>query len=370
MPTGVNFSDLVRQFRCEGVFLGASPYGHGHIHDTYAARFRKADGTIARYILQRINRHVFPQPEAVMHNIEQVTDHLRRKITAQGGDPARQTITLIPTVEGTTFYRSPQGDCWRAEVLIEGARTYETAASPAHVYQAAKAFGRFQRLLSDFPPGQLFETIPDFHHTGQRFQALVEAVARDAVNRARQATAEIAFAEKRAGEVRVLVDRRAAGAIPERVIHNDTKLNNVMIDDETGEGICVIDLDTVMPGLAVYDFGDAVRGGANPAAEDERDLSQVGLDLTLFEHLARGYLEETRDFLTPAEMDSLAFAAKLISFEQGLRFLTDYLNGDVYYRTHRPDHNLDRCRTQFKLVSDIEAKFDQMARLIQAHRAG
>ncbi|MFQ5857805.1 MAG: phosphotransferase enzyme family protein [Anaerolineae bacterium] len=359
-----NFAELVKHFEFEGSFLEADLWSLGHINDTYVARFRKADGAVRRYILQRINHNVFKNPEKVMQNIEAVTAHLRKKIIAAGGDPERETLNLIPAADGTTFYRTHEGDYWRAYVFIEGARTYEVVENLDHVYNAAKAFGKFQRLLSDFPAGQLYETIPNFHHTRKRFEAFVEAVEKDVKNRAQSVRAEIEFVEKRAEDTTVLVDLLERGELPERVTHNDTKFNNVMVDDETGEGVCIIDLDTVMPGLSLYDFGDSVRSGANPAAEDEQDLSKVCMDLEVFDHIAHGFLDATRDFLTPTEVGYMPFSAKLMTFECGMRFLTDHLSGDVYFRIHRQNHNLDRCRTQFKMVEDMEAKFDQMVRLV------
>jgi len=363
-----DLAGIVKHFKFEGDFLDAHPYGFGHINDTYAAYFRKADGLVHRYILQRINHNVFKHPEKLMQNIERVTTHLRKKIIAAGGDPERETLNLIPTIDAKTFYRTHDGNCWRAYIFIEGALTYEVVETLDHVYNAAKAFGKFQKLLSDFPAEQLYETIPNFHHTRKRFEAFVEAVERDVKNRAQSVRDEIEFVEKRAEDASVLVDLLEQGRLPELVTHNDTKFNNVMIDDETGEGVCVIDLDTVMPGLSLYDFGDSVRSGANPAAEDERDLSKVCIDLEIFDLFARGYLDAARDFLTPTEVDYLPFSAKLMTFECGMRFLTDHLNGDVYFKIHRENHNLDRCRTQFKMVRDMEEKFDQMVRIVEKHR--
>jgi hypothetical protein len=363
-----DFPAIVKHFKFEGDFLDAHPYGFGHINDTYACYFRRADGVVHRYILQRINHNVFKHPEKLMRNIERVTTHLRKKIIAAGGDPQRETLNLIPTVDAKTFYRTHDGNYWRAYIFIEGALTYEVVESLDHVYNAAKAFGRFQKLLSDFPAGQLYETIPNFHHTRKRFEAFVEAVERDVENRAESVGDEIEFVEKRAEDVSVLVSLLEQGKLPELVTHNDTKFNNVMIDDETGEGVCVIDLDTVMPGLSLYDFGDSVRSGANPAAEDERDLSKVCFDLEIFDRFAHGYLDAARDFLTSTELDCLSFSAKLMTFECGMRFLTDHLNGDVYFKIHRVNHNLDRCRTQFKMVRDMEKKFDQMVRIVENYR--
>lgn len=359
-----HLAHIVQGFRFEGDFVAAGPLGGGHINDTYVARFQRADGAPQRYVLQRINHSVFKDPAALMQNIEAVTTHLRQKIIATGGDPERETLNLIPTRDGATFAALPGGQYWRAYGFIAGARTYQVVENLHRVYSAARAFGRFQEQLSDFPAERLHETIPDFHHTGKRYAAFVQAVARDAANRARSVAAEIEFVVHRADDTSVLVDLLERGALPERVTHNDTKLNNVMIDDVTGEGICVIDLDTVMPGLSLYDFGDCVRSAANPAAEDERDLSKVCVDLSIFERLVQGYLDTAGAFLTPAEIELLPFAAKLITLEQGIRFLADHLNGDVYYKIQREGHNLDRCRTQLKLVADIEDKFDRMMSIV------
>jgi len=362
------FEEIVKHFRFDGDFIEASPYGFGHINDTYAGHFRRANGVIHRYVLQRINHDVFQNPEKLMQNVERVTSHLRKKIIAAGGDPDRETLNLIPTVDGKTFYRTQDGSYWRAYVFIEGAQTYEAVENLDHVYNASKAFGKFQKLVSDFPPGQLYETIPNFHHTTKRFEAFIEAVERDVKNRAQSVRAEVEFVEKRADDTSVLLDLLDQGKLPERVAHNDTKFNNVMIDSETGEGICVVDLDTVMPGLSLYDFGDSVRSGTNPAAEDERNLSKVCIDLEIFDCFAHGYLDAARDFSTPTEVDYLAFSARLMTFECGIRFLTDHLNGDTYFKIHRENHNLDRCRTQFKMVEDMEERFDQMERIVEKYR--
>jgi Ser/Thr protein kinase RdoA (MazF antagonist) len=363
-----DFGAIVAQFAFDGDFLDAQRCGIGHINGTYAARFRKADGGIHRYILQRINHQVFKRPQELMHNIEKVTVHLREKIIAAGGDPQRETLNLIPTLDGGTFYQTAEGDYWRGYIFIEGAQTYQVVEHLDHFYHAGKAFGRFQKLVSDFPPEQLYETIPNFHHTPKRFESFVQSVDRDVKNRARSARAEIEFVEQRAAEMPVLVALLDRGELAQRITHNDTKFNNVMIDDETGEGICVVDLDTVMPGLPLYDFGDAIRSGANPAAEDERDLSRVCMDLDLYESFSRGYLETARDFLTPTEIAYLPFSARLMTLECGMRFLADYLDGDAYFEIQRPGHNLDRCHTQFKMVQDMESKFDRMVRIVEAYR--
>lgn len=363
-----SFPEVVGSFEFDGQFVDAEPYGIGHIHDTYLAFFRAKNGSRRRYILQRINHHVFLHPELLMENIQAVTEYLREKIVASGGDPRRETLNLVPTVDGDTFRRVNNGDYWRAYLFVDGAQTYETAHSLEHVYSAAKAFGTFQRLLEDFPADRLHETIPGFHDTRKRYAAFLEAVERDVADRARLVQPEIAFVSQREAEASVLVDLVEQGQLPERVTHNDTKFNNVMIDDETGEGICVIDLDTVMPGLSLYDFGDSIRSGANPAAEDERDLSRVYVDLEIFDRFVCGYLGAVRDSLTSLELDYLPLSAKMMTFECGMRFLTDFLSGDTYFKVHRDSHNLDRARAQFKLVQDMEDKMGRMTEIVCRYR--
>jgi thiamine kinase-like enzyme len=300
-----------------------------------------------------------------MANILAVTSHLRKKILVYGGDPDRETLTLIPTQTGDVFHQTEKGYYWRAYIFIEDALTYQIPESPQHVYNAARAYGHFQQLLDDFPADQLYETIPNFHNTAKRFEDFLSAVERDPYQRAQSVKAEIDFILHRAAEMPVLVDLIAQGALPIRVTHNDTKYNNVMIDDKSGEGICVIDLDTVMPGSLLYDFGDAIRSITNTAAEDERDLSIVHFSLDTYKKYAQGYLAATRDALIPAELEYLAFSARLMTLECGMRFLADYLNGDIYFRTHRENHNLDRCRTQFKLVQEMEPQSDAMEKMIK-----
>lgn len=363
-----DIAQVVKHFQFEGKYLTAEPLPSGHINDSYAAWFRGADGRPHRYLLQRINHYVFRSPERLMQNIEAITTHLRKRILDLGGDPNRETLNLIPTLDNDYLFCTPSGDYWRSAIFIEGAQTVDTAESLDQVLCAARAFGKFQRLVSDFPAGQLHETIPDFHHTPKRLKAFVQAVERDQENRALSVKPEIEFVERRSAETSLLVDLLECGQVPERVTHNDTKLNNVMFDDKTGEGICVIDLDTVMPGLSLYDFGDAVRSGANSAAEDEPNLDLVDFDLDTFDRFAAGYLETTGEFLTPLEIEYLPFSAKLMTLECGLRFLTDHLNGDVYFRIHRTGHNLDRCRTQFKMVQQMEERYDTMLEIVQNYR--
>jgi aminoglycoside phosphotransferase (APT) family kinase protein len=355
---------LSANFQIYADFQSAEPYGTGHINDTYAATYRQG-GTPVRYIHQRINQNIFKNAVGLMENIQRVTDHIRSKLAGEP-DVTRKTLTLVPTRDGRTHYFDAQGDCWRTYVFIEGARTYDAVESTKQAFEAAKAFGRFQGLLADLPAPRLIDTIPDFHDTPKRFAALEKAIEADSANRARQARAEIEFALAHKPMTSKLIDLQARGVLPERTTHNDTKFNNVMLDDATQQGICVIDLDTVMPGLALYDFGDMVRTTTSPALEDERDLSKVCMQFPMFEALVRGYLASAGDVLNAAEKENLAFAGKLITFEIGIRFLADYLAGDVYFKVHREGHNLDRCRTQFKLVESIEIQEETMNRLVES----
>ncbi len=278
-----------------------------------------------------------------------------------------RTLNLIPTNDGNYYVRTVEGEYWRGFTFIEGARTYDSVENPTHVYNAAKAFGNFQNMLSDFPSDQLVETIPDFHHTGARYHTFTSAVEADIKNRALNCQPEIDFVFQRAALTTTLVDMLARGELPARVTHNDTKFNNVMIDDQTGEGICIVDLDTVMPGLSVYDFGDAVRSMSNTAAEDEPDLSRVSFDLDVYRNYVHGYLDAAGGILVHREIEQLPFSAILMTLECGMRFLTDHLQGDTYYKIHRQDHNLDRCRTQFKLVMEMENQFDLMVEIIEKY---
>ncbi len=353
-----NVGSVAGQFQIRGGFLGATPYGSGHINDTYCAVFDDS-GKAVRYILQRINGNIFKKPVALMENIQRVTSHLGAQISGEP-DCLRRVLTLIPAGDGRPFHEDLEGSYWRAYRFIENARTYDAVESPEQAFQAANAFGRFQRLLADLPAPRLHDTIPDFHHTPKRFAALERAIADDVAGRAIRAKPEIEFAFARKPLARILLDAN----LPERVTHNDTKLNNVMIDDVTGEGICVIDLDTVMPGLAPYDFGDMVRAATSPALEDERDLSRVTMQFPMFEALVRGYLTSAGGFLVNAEKQYLVRSGMVITFEAGIRFLSDYLLGDTYYKVHREGHNLDRCRTQFKLIESMEQQEDRMNKLV------
>lgn len=356
--------DISRQFQIYGEILHAEPCKIGHINETYAATYAQA-GTLVRYIHQKINQVVFKNPAAVMDNIMRVTSHLRKKLTRNGErDVTRKTLIVVPTRDGASFYRAPSGECWRTFFYVERAQTFESVQNPHQAFEAGKAFGKFQCLLADLGGPRLHETIPDFHQARKRFNTLRQAIENDHFSRAASASAEIDFALKHESIVDVLLKAHARGEIPERITHNDTKFNNVMLDQDSGEELCVVDLDTVMPGLVLYDFGDMVRTTTSPTLEDERDLSKVKMQMNMFEALARGYMQSAGSFLTPAEKSYLCFAGKLITFVIGMRFLTDYLCGDTYFRIHRPGHNLDRCRTQFALVESIQSQEKKMQRLV------
>lgn len=357
---------VAERFAIPGDFVGAEPFGSGHINDTYAATFDQG-GTRVRYILQRVNHQIFKDVPALMENMLRVTRHAAAKLCAAGcRDITRRVLTVIPARDGAGYVRDASGNFWRSLVFIEHARTHDRVRDARQAYEAARAFGEFQTLLADLPGERLHETIPQFHHTRSRFDRLVDAIAADSSGRVRNAGPEIEFFLSREPISDVLLDLLAAGEIPERATHNDTKLNNVLIDDTTGTGVCVVDLDTVMPGLALYDFGDLVRTSTSPALEDEPDVSHVTMQLPMFEALVAGYLSAAGQVLNARETALLPFAGKLITFETGCRFLTDYLQGDVYFKVKQPDHNLVRCRTQIALVESIEAQEAAMQAVVTA----
>lgn len=358
-----NLKEISGNFNIAGDFVSADHYGSGHINDTFAAVFNQG-GTKVRYILQRINHNVFRNPPALMDNIDRVTSHLHEKLSA-GGEASRRALSLIRSRNGLSYHLDKDGNFWRSYVFVEDAKTYNIIETEEQAFQAAKAFGEFQKYLVDLPGKRLCETIPDFHNTPKRFESFEKALAADSFNRAKSAKAEIEFALRHKDVSTLLLNLNREGKIPERITHNDTKLNNVLLDSKTGEAICVIDLDTVMPGLALYDFGDLVRTSTSPAAEDEKDLCKVKMQMRMYKALVEGYLSTAKDFLTKTEIEHLAFSGKLITLEIGLRFLTDYISGDTYFKIHREGHNLDRCRTQFKLVSLIEEQEEKMNRMAE-----
>lgn len=364
--TPETIDNAIAAFRLEGAPRGARPYGNGHINDTFLVVCDDA-GKEKRYILQRMNRSIFQNPPELMENIANVTAYLRERIIERGGDPDRETLSVIKTETGENYLEDSLHNFWRVFPFISDTFCLEKVENARDFYDCAVAFGSFQRQLSDYPADTLHETIPRFHHTPSRFSAFRKAVADDPLGRAASVQQEIDFALEREADTHVLTDLLEKGDLPLRVTHNDTKLNNILFDSATRKALCIIDLDTVMPGLSLYDFGDSIRTGANTGAEDETDLSKIGLDLSLFETFTKGFLTGCGGSLTPLEIELLPLGAKLMTYECGIRFLTDYLEGDVYFKIHREHHNLDRARTQFKLVADMEKKWGEMAAVIQSN---
>lgn len=360
-----DFRRICSKFALYGDFLVAVPFGGGHVNDTFQLTFDQG-GVRLHYVLQRINRNVFRKPEQVMENMDRVTRHLLAKIHAEKVETRKRTIRLLRTFANQPCVTDERGDVWRAYIFVENARAYDVLETPEQAFKVAQAFGEFQCNLVDLPGPRLHETIPDFHNTPKRLEALRQAIRRDPVGRERRVRREIDFIMKRADETERLLRLQAEGAIPERITHNDTKVNNILIDDLTGDDICVIDLDTVMPGLSLYDFGDMVRAGTSPAEEDEVDLAKVGMRFEMYEALYRGFLSSAGSFLTEAERENLPFSGKLITFEIAIRFLTDYLEGDVYFKVKRPEHNLERCRNQLRMVESIEEQSKRMKDLLLA----
>lgn len=358
--------EISHKFQIYGELLHAEVCKIGHINETYTAAYYQA-GTRIRYIHQRINTDVFRNPDHVMENITRVTKRIRDNLRRDKiPEVTRHTLTMVPTRDGKPYYRDAFDNCWRTFFFIEGTKSFDAVKTEQQAYQAGKAFGQFQAHLVDLGGERLHETIPFFHDTRRRLVALQQAIQNDSFNRAAEAKKEIEFIKKRESIAGVILDALADGSIPERVVHNDTKFNNVMMDEKTGEAMCVVDLDTVMPGSVLYDFGDMVRTTTSPTLEDEEDLSKVHIHTPMFQSLASGYVSTAGAFLTPKEKSLLTFAGKLITYTIGIRFLTDFLMGDTYFRVHRPNHNLDRCRTQLKLVESIERKEVELQKFVDS----
>jgi Ser/Thr protein kinase RdoA (MazF antagonist) len=356
-----DFAALCRAFDLPGELVAARPWGSGHINDTYVVETGTSEAS-TRTILQRINTRVFQRPQELMENVRRVTEHLQSARDRRAG---AEVLRLIPTEEGQLFWLDEEAYAWRAIHFIDGAVTLQGSPTVAQAREGARAFGEFQRLLADLPPPRLAETIPGFHDTPARFAALQSAAERDRAGRAARVGAELEAAREREELCPLLIEGLRSGRLPERVVHNDTKLDNVLFDAQTGRALCVIDLDTVMPGAIAWDFGDLVRSASSRAAEDEADPNRVGVDLELFAALVEGYLEEARAFLTPAERESLVVAGKLVTFELAVRFLTDYLEGDRYFKTDHPDHNLVRARAQLALVASLERSEPELRRIVE-----
>ena len=357
---------MAHGFEIPGRWRGSARYGSGHINETLLAVFEE-DGRPVRYVQQRINSAVFRQPALVMENVVRVTEHQRARLAQRDVvDAERRALRLVPAREGGYFFVDDDGETWRTYRFIEGASSQDVIRSPDDARMAAAAFGRFQGDLADLPPPRLHETIPRFHDARARFDALAAAAGDDAYGRLGSCQRELDAVRAREGLVERLAGLRAAGRLPERITHNDTKLNNVLLDDRTGEALCVIDLDTAMPGLALYDFGDLVRTAASPTPEDERELSRIVARPEMFEALATGYLEGAGSFLTAAERDELVFSGILMCLVIGMRFLTDHLQGDTYFGAHRPGQNLDRARAQLRLLESLEAQRERFEGMVAA----
>ena len=356
-------SQILAAYVLPGTVADVARHGKGHINDTFCVVCKTPEGGTARFILQRLSQAAFPHPEEVMENFVGITSYLRREILAEGGDPLRETLSLVKTGDGADFVTDAEGRAWRLMPFIENADCYQSA-TPELFAASGRAFGRFQYMLRDYPARTLHETIPHFHDTESRFEQFLAALEADKLNRAEGVSPEIQFILRRKADCGVALRALREGKLPLRVTHNDTKLNNILIDRDTHEGICIIDLDTTMPGLAINDFGDSIRFGANHCMEDEQDLTKVNFDISLYEVFTRGFLEGARGSLTPAELEYLPWGARLMTLECGIRFLTDYLDGDHYFHVSHPRQNLDRARTQLKLVKDMEEQFDAMAAVV------
>jgi Ser/Thr protein kinase RdoA (MazF antagonist) len=366
-----NINEAIAAFPIEtaqnGSLTESRPYGNGHINDTFLLRCETPEKSEKKFILQRMNHTIFKNPPQLMENVVHVTQYLRKSILSQGGDPNRETLNVLQTRDGADWFQDSSQNYWRLFPFIERSVCLEKAESEKDFYDSAVAFGNFQKQLADFPVEILHETIPNFHNTASRFADFQKAVAEGDQARIALAQAEIAFALDRKEDTSVLTTLLSEGKLPLRVTHNDTKLNNILFDADTHKALCIIDLDTVMPGLSLYDFGDSIRFGANTGAEDETDLSKVGLDLSLFEAFTKGYLEGCAGRLTAKETELLPMGAKLMTYECGIRFLADFLTGDHYFKIHRDHHNLDRARTQFQLVADMEAKWQDMTAIVKKY---
>lgn len=358
-----NLQEILNAYDFPSTLLGASRYGQGHINDTYCVVCQPQDGDAIRFILQGLSLTAFPRPDELMENFVGITSYLRDKVIAAGGDPVRETLSLVKTKDGKDYYTDSTGRVWRLMPYVEGTDCLQRA-TPELFEASARAFGRFQKMLQGYPAHTLHETIVNFHNTEDRFAKFLKALEADVMDRAKDVQDEINFVLARKEDCSVVLQAHRDGKLPLRVTHNDTKLNNILIDRATGEGICVIDLDTTMPGFSVNDFGDSIRFGANRSDESEKDLSKVNFDLDLYEAYTRGFLEGTDGCLQASELEYMPWGARLMTLECGIRFLTDYLDGDHYFRVGYPTQNLDRCRTQFKLVQDMEKVFDEMHRIV------
>ncbi len=359
---GYDLKTIFDSFTANGSFAEAFPCGNGHIHDTF--RIETSEKDREDYILQKLNNIVFRNIPELQENIERVTMHMHRKLLLiPGADVKRECLTLVPAKNGKSFIVDKDGSFWRMFIFITDNRSYDIVDSPEKAYEGGRAIGRFQALLTDLPGKPLNETIPSFHDVEKRIDNFMNSLKNDPVGRVNETTGETDSILKRADEMRIIQKLGREGKIPVRITHNDTKFNNILFD-VNGKSLCLIDLDTVMHGYFHSDFGDAIRTGANSAAEDESDLSKVKMDIDLFGAYARGYLSETNNTLNAIEKEYLAFAPLLMTYEQALRFLTDYIDGDIYYRIHNKSHNIQRTRSQIRLLESIESQYTEMQKII------
>ena len=363
----MDYNKIMQAFGVQEEILICEPFGSGHINDTYRVVVKSENGE-KEYVLQRMNTQIFQNPVGLMNNIKLVTEYMKEVIIKKGGDPERETLHFYPTTEGKMYYIDEEGKYWRLEDMVMRSLSYDLAANREMFASTGEAFGQFMADLADFPAEELVEVIPNFHNTRVRYQTFVSEVEANRAGRIEDCRPEIEFALARKELAESIVKQLENNELPLRVTHNDTKINNILMDADTDQPLCIIDLDTIMPGACAYDFGDSIRFGASSALEDEQDLDKVYMKLDLFEAYTEGYMKAVGKTLTPAEAKSLAVGAMLLTYETGIRFLGDHLNGDVYFKIHRPGQNLDRARTQFKLVADMEEKWSQMQNIVQEER--
>lgn len=354
--------NITDQFQTKGSIESIKPFGQGLINTTY--KVTTSDKDTPDYLLQIINHQIFQNVPELTRNIKRVTSHIRKKLEEKGvPDIDRKVLTPVETLNGEGFYKDNEGKYWRMFLFIEGARSYDQLSNRQQAIAGGKAFGQFQKMVSDLPGDPLYPVIPGFHNTEMRINNFIERVKADPAGRLKEVAPEVDFLMERADEYKKIVQMGRDGIIPERIVHQDTKFNNVLLD-ENDDVLCVIDLDTVMPGYVCYDIGDAIRNGANTGKEDDPNLDNVSINMDLYEGFIEGFLKETKEILTSAEKDTLAFGAKLLTYEQAVRFLDDYIDGDNYYKTEYPGHNRVRARAQIKLLQSMEQNWDKMQKIV------
>lgn len=360
----MTIEELVKKFNVNGEVIDVSYCDTGNINRTLIISIME-NKEVKKYILQKINTTVFNEPYLLMKNIESVTNYCKNYLKEHNEDFTRGTLSVIKTKNDSNIYRTEKDEYYRMYNFVDNARTYDNAKNSQMIYNVGKAFGRFVHMLDGYPIDGLYETIPNFHNTNVRYNDFITSIRKDPCNRVKNVQKEINFILERKDQLGIIVEQINCGNIPIRVTHNDTKINNVLIDIETNEAVCVIDLDTVMPGSALYDFGDAIRSGASLTVEDDTNLNNIGINLEYFESFTNAYLTETKEILTKTEIDYLAFSCILLTLELSMRFLTDYINGDTYFKCNYSNHNLDRCRNQIALAKDMEEKYTLMDSIVK-----